>query len=249
MKAMLLAAGKGTRLGELTQNMPKPLLPIAGRPLLSFTLALLADAGVSDVVVNLHHLAAQVREQLGDGSRWGLRVRYSLEEELLGTAGAVRRAADAFTEPFLVVYGDNLLDVDLRQLVRAHQARQAAATIGLYQAPDPTAVGLVETDLDGRVRRFIEKPQPEEVTTRWANAGLYMLEPRLLASIPVGGLVDFGHDMFPRWLAGGERIFAAPLAGLVQDIGTPEGYRAAAKAVTTGLAPRLSALVRTGRVP
>src|SRR5437667_3561774 len=121
MKAMVLAAGKGTRLGNLTRSVPKPLLPVAGRPLLSYTLALLADAGVTEVVVNLHHLAAQVQERLGDGSRWGLRVRYSAEESLLGTAGAVRRAADAFSEPFLVVYGDNLLDFSVGRLVQAYQ--------------------------------------------------------------------------------------------------------------------------------
>jgi NDP-sugar pyrophosphorylase family protein len=248
MKAMVLAAGKGTRLGDLTRSVPKPLLPVAGRPLLSYTLALLADAGVTEVVVNLHHLAAQVQERLGDGSRWGLSVRYSYEETLLGTAGAVRRAADAFSESFLVVYGDNFLDFNVAHLVRAHQARQAAATIGLYQAPDPAATGRVESDPSGRVLRFVEKPDRGQITAGWSNTGVYVLHPALLATIPPVGLVDFGHDMFPRWLAAGERIYAEPLGGLVQDIGTSAGYQAAREALERGRAPRLSALVEAGKV-
>src|SRR5437016_686551 len=120
--------------------------------------------------------------------------------------------------------------------------------IGLYQAPDPAATGLVETDSNGRVLRFLEKPARCPITAGWSNAGVYVLHPALLATIPPAGSVDFGHDMFPRWLAAGERIYAQPLDGLVQDIGTPAGYQAAREALERGLAPRLSALVAAGRV-
>jgi mannose-1-phosphate guanylyltransferase len=192
------------------------------------------------VVINLHHRPERIVEALGDGSRWGVSITYSHEERLLGTAGAVKRAESHFDSPFLVLYGDNVFDVDLRSLIRLHETSGAHCTLGLHRAPDPTAAGLVETEADGRVRAFREKPPRDQVTTEWANAGVYVLEPRLLADIPAETALDFGHDLFPRWIAAGVPIYARPMEGLVQDIGTPFGYLAAHRAILSGEAPRLA---------
>jgi mannose-1-phosphate guanylyltransferase/phosphomannomutase len=183
---------------------------------------------------------------LGNGSAWGVSLAYSEEESLLGTAGAVKRAESHFDAPFLVIYGDNLLDVDLGELVRRHVASRAACSIGLFRAPDPSAAGLVETDAGGRVTRFVEKPPPEQVTTDQANAGVYVFEPLLLGRIPAGQPVDFGRDLFPVWLEAGIPVRAWLLDGLVQDIGTPDGYLAAHRAGLEGLAPRLEAVWKHG---
>lgn len=246
MKAMILAAGHGTRLSPLTDRQPKPVLPLLNQPLLTHTLALLRQFGIAQAVVNLHHRGRHIADRLGDGSNWGIPLAYSEEEQLLGTAGATKRAERYFTEPFLVLYGDNLFDVDLGSLVEEHQARRADCTIGLFRAPDPTAAGLVETDAEGQVTRFIEKPLAEQVTTEWANAGVYVLEPALLESIPPEEPLDFGHDLFPRWLNEDVRIYARPLDGLVQDTGTLAGYLAAHRAGLGGCTPRLEAGWRAG---
>lgn len=237
---MILAAGEGTRLAPLTDSHPKPVLPLVNRPHLSHTLSLLSQLDVDRVIVNLHHRPERIIEALGDGSRWGLSLYYSPEERLLGTAGAVRRAAHHFDGPFLVLYGDNLFDIDLPALIRMHEARCADCTLGLHRAPDPTAAGLVETDVSGRVLRFREKPPRDQVTTEWANGGVYVLDPSLLDDIPPDEPVDFGHDLFPKWIEAGARIYARPMEGVVQDIGTPAGYLAAHQAVLSGEAPRLA---------
>jgi len=240
VKAMILAAGEGTRLAPLTDRRPKPILPLVNRPHLSHTLFLLRQTGVDQVVINLHHRPERIIEALGDGSEWGLSLTYSPEEHLLGTAGAVRRAAPQFDAPFLILYGDNLFDIDLQALIRMHKANSAHCTLGLHRAPDPTAAGLVETDEAGRVTRFREKPPRDQVTTEWANGGVYVLDPALLEEIPEDVPTDFGHDLFPKWVEAGARIFARPMEGLVQDIGTPAGYLAAHRAVLSGEAPRLA---------
>jgi NDP-sugar pyrophosphorylase family protein len=209
-------------------------------PHLSHTLFMLRAAGIREVVINLHHRPERIIEALGDGSRWGVSITYSHEERLLGTAGAIKRAEAHFGAPFLVLYGDNLFDVDLLSLIRLHATSGAHCTLGLHRAPDPTAAGLVETEADGRVVRFREKPPREQVTTEWANAGLYVLEPWLLADIPADTAVDFGHDLFPQWIDAGVRMYARPMEGLVQDIGTPFGYLAAHEAMLSGEAPRLA---------
>jgi mannose-1-phosphate guanylyltransferase/phosphomannomutase len=241
VKAMLLAAGEGTRLAPLTEHRPKPILPVVNRPHLAHTLFLLRQFGVDQVVINLHHRPERIIEALGDGSRWGLSIAYSPEERLLGTAGAVKRAAAHFDAPFFVLYGDNLFDIDLLALIRLHESTGAHCTLGLHRAPDPTAAGLVETDEEGRVVSFREKPPRDQVTTDWANGGVYVLDPNLLADTPSETPMDFGRDLFPKWIAAGVRIYARPMEGLVQDIGTPGGYLAAHREVLSGAAPRLAA--------
>jgi mannose-1-phosphate guanylyltransferase len=237
MKAMILAAGEGTRLRPLTATCPKPMLPLGGRPVLEHTLAWLHAYGVREVAINLHHLPQVIRDHFGDGERFGVRITYSLEEELLGTAGAVRRLEDFFRETFLVVYGDVLTDLNLSALLRFHQSHGGMGTLALYRVRNPTECGLVQLDWDGRIRRFLEKPRPEEVFTDLANAGVYILEPQVIAHIPPVGPSDFGRDVFPQLLERGLALYGyiIPTTTRLIDIGSPEHYRLAQELFGQGI--------------
>jgi mannose-1-phosphate guanylyltransferase len=220
VKAVLLAAGLGTRMGEITRTTPKCLLPVAGRPLLGRWLAQLSRAGVSEVLVNTHHLAERVRDYLA-ASPPPLPVRLFHEPELLGSAGTLAANRDflAGEAAFLAVYADNASTVDLRDLVRQHRA-DAAATLGLFRVPDPERRGIVELDAEGRVTAFVEKPARPRGNLAWA--GLLVGTPALLDAIPAGRPCDLGHHVLPR-LAG--RARGVPVQGYHADIGTPAAYR------------------------
>jgi mannose-1-phosphate guanylyltransferase len=227
MKAMVLAAGRGTRLWPLTADCPKPMLPIGGKPLLEHTLVLLRQHQVTEVVINLHHGSDAITGYFGDGSRWGMCITYSHEEQLLGTAGAVRKVADLFDETFLVIYGDVFTHANLTMLTRFHKERGASVTIGLYRVSNPTQCGLVGLDASARVTRFIEKPPPELVFTDLANAGVYAIEPEVLDYLPEQPPLDFGHDVFPRLLEAGMYLFGYLMSDYLIDIGTLEKYETA----------------------
>jgi NDP-sugar pyrophosphorylase family protein len=228
MKAMVLAAGEGTRLRPLTLALPKPMVPIANTPLLERTLRLLHGQGFTEIAVNLHHRPEVIRATLGDGSALGVNLHYSLEEKLLGTAGGVKRMEAFLDDTFLVLYGDNLYHADFASLIARHRETKALATIATFTAPDPSACGLVETDHSGRVTRFMEKPPPEEVFTDQANAGVYILEPEIFRYIPEDRAYDFGKNVFPKLLAAQpDAVHALPLDGYVQDTGTIPSYRQA----------------------
>jgi NDP-sugar pyrophosphorylase family protein len=207
LKAFVLAAGAGTRLRPLTDTAPKPMVPIAGRPILEHNLRRLAEQGVSEVVMNLHHLPDVIREHFGDGSRLGLSIRYSYEPELLGTAGALRPWKHVFTEPFLLLYGDNLNGCDFRQLAAFHRARGAFATVALFWREDTSQSGIAETDDEGRVRRFLEKPPPDQAFSKWVNAGALFLEPAAVDLIPPAGAPDFSRELLPKWIAEGRAVY------------------------------------------
>jgi len=221
MKAVLLAAGLGTRMGEITRTRPKCLLPVAGRPLLGRWLEQLARAGVAEALVNTHHLAPQVRDYLA-GARPPLPVRLAHEPELLGSAGtlAENRAFLAGESAFLVVYADNASTVDLRELVREHRP-ESAATLGLFRVPDPERRGIVELDADGAVTAFVEKPPRPRGNLAWA--GLLVGGPLLLDAIPAERPCDLGHHVLPRLLG---RMRGTPIRGYHADVGTPEAYAA-----------------------
>ncbi len=240
MKALILAAGKGTRLGSLTENYPKPMLAVGGQPLLAHHMLWLRSYGVSEVAINLHHAADVIRDHFGDGSRYGMKITYSYEPELLGTAGAAKRLESFLDERFVVVYGDVFTNVDLAQLVTFHENGLARAdadaglTMSLYRVPNPTECGLVELDPAGRVLRFVEKPPPAEVFTDLANSGIFVCDPALLQEVPAATVYDFGRDLLPRLLESGCPVFGLPLASeeYVIDIGTPMGYSRAQKLAT-----------------
>jgi len=228
-KAMILAAGEGTRLRPLTLETPKVLLPIGGVPLICHTLAWLKRHGISEVAVNLHHLGEKIREFLGNGSRFGLEISYSQEEPILGTAGGVKRMEHFFDGTFIVVYGDVLTDIDLSVMIAFHQDKKALATLALFEAPNPSDVGVVQLDKEDRVVSFVEKPPREASPRSLGSGGIYVLERKVLDSIPSQGFYDFAYDVFPRLIQ--SRL---PICGYVLDfrdylidIGTPEKYRKA----------------------
>ncbi len=232
---MVLAAGEGTRLRPLTLTTPKPMIPIGNIPLLERTLRWLAREGVQEVMINLHHLPQAIMTYVGTGRLFGVTVSYSHEEELLGTAGAVKKCEEYFgDDPFYVIYGDNLLDITLAPLKQRRQSTDADAVLGTFITGNPTACGLVGCDESGRINRFQEKPNAEEVFSDQANGGVYYLTSKVFNYIPDGEAFDFGKQVFPAMLDDGANLQAVPLKGYLQDTGTPENYRQANEDVLKG---------------
>src|ERR1044071_7281375 len=211
-KAMLLAAGRGTRLRPLTETVAKCMVEISGKPVLEHNVERLREFGVTDILINLHYLPKAVSNHFGDGSRFGVRIRYAYEPELLGTAGAVRNVATFFDAPFYVWYGDNLSTCRLDRLRAFHEAKGGVATIALYHRDDPTQSGIVGLDEDDRITRFLEKPRPDQVFSHWVSAGILALDPRALAAIARTGARDFGRDVFPALLERGAPVYGYRMA-------------------------------------
>lgn len=226
MKAVVLAAGKGARLAPLTETIPKPMLLVQGRPVIDNNLARLARSGIREIYMNLHHRPGVLQEYCGDGSRWGLKITYAVETELLGTAGAVRNFSEHLgNSPFFVVYGDNYLETDPTELWTFHHERRALATIGLCEKADVTGSGIVQLDTEGRIVRFVEKPRPSEVFSHLVNGGLYVCSQAIASMIPNTVPCDFSYHVFPALLASGHRMYGRVMAGRVWGIDTPELYR------------------------
>jgi mannose-1-phosphate guanylyltransferase len=222
MQALILAGGEGTRLRPLTSTVPKPVLPLANRPFISYMIDWLEAHGFDDVVMSCGFLASQVRSVLGEGKGSGVRIRYVEEEQPLGTAGAVKHAESLLDGTFAVLNGDVLTDFDLGALARFHFERGAAATIALIAVEDPSAYGLVRTSTSGEILAFLEKPRPDEIDTDQINAGAYVLEPEVLERIEPGRAVSFEREVFPSLIGSGLYGFRAQ--GYWLDIGTPERY-------------------------
>jgi NDP-sugar pyrophosphorylase family protein len=237
MKAMILAAGEGTRLRPLTLTVPKPMIPIVGVPLLARTIQWLAEQRVTEVALNLYHRPQAILDYFGD--TWqGVRLHYFFEETLRGTAGGVKGAEAVLGDaPFYVIYGDNLIHADLRRLADFHAEHQGLATIALFHHPFPTAAGIVGVEKTGRITRFVEKPKAEDVFSDLANAGVYVLDPAVLQWIPADSPSDFGRDLFPLLLTEGKPLYGTLLEGYLQDTGTPESYRQANWDILQGTAP------------
>jgi len=204
---MILAAGLGTRLRPLTERVPKCMVRLGGKPLLEYTVERLRRFSVTDLIINLCHLPEAVPNYFGDGSKWGVRITYSVEPTALGTAGGVKKAAWFFDGPFYVCYGDNLSACDLDRLYIFHRAKGGLASIALHWRDDPTQSGIVGLDADDRVVRFLEKPRPEQVFSRWVSAGIFVLEWPVLDLIPSEGCPDFGRDVFPAMLTAGHALY------------------------------------------
>jgi len=227
MKAMILAAGEGTRLRPLTLTLPKPMVPIVGTPLLERTLLWLAEQGITEAAINLFHRPQAIPDHFGD-SFAGIRLHYFFEDTLRGTAGGLKAAEQVFRDaPFFVIYGDNLIQADLRRLARFHEGHGGGGTVGLFHHPNPTAAGIVAAEPDGRITRFIEKPSSDQVFSDLANAGVYVLDPAVLDTIPTDAPSDFGRDIFPQLLASGLPLYSTLLGGYLHDTGTPSAYRQA----------------------
>ena len=240
MKAVVLVGGEGTRLRPLTYATPKPLLPIANRPFLERQLTWMAASGIDEVVLSLGYLPDAFRAHFPDDRFGDLRLRYAVEDEPLGTAGAIRFAAETagIDERFVVCNGDVLTALDLSALVRFHDEHDARATIHLVRVADPSAFGVVPTYPDGEVKAFVEKPPPGQAPTDWINAGTYVLEPSVLEHIPAGINVSIERETFPRMLEGRGALYALEHDVYWLDIGTPDKYRAAHLDVLAGAVGR-----------
>lgn len=235
MKAMVLAAGKGTRLSPLTGEIPKPMAPVVDKPILQHIFELLSGSGVEEAYANVHHLAEVILEFFGEEARvGGMPVSFTREEHLMGTAGGVRRLVDRFEETFVVIMGDALTDVDLGEVVAFHRAHGALATVALARVDDTSQYGVVELDGEGNILSFQEKPDPAEAISNLANTGIYVLEPEVLEMIPGGTFFDFARDVFPRLLRVGAKFVGYEGSFYWSDIGTLESYRAAQQDVLGG---------------
>ena len=225
MKAILLAGGQGRRLRSITGKLPKPLVPLIGVPVLDRLLELLRRSGFTDVCATLCYRPEIIQEHCGDGSSYGVHLRYRIETEPRGTAGAVRACSDFYgRDDFLVISGDAACSFDLLQLYRQHQSSGAAVTVALYPDAEPLQYGLVLQDREGYVRHFIEKPDWPHVVTDLVNTGIYIVSPRAMTYVPEDTPFDFANDLFPLLLAADEPILGVPMDGYWCDIGTPRAY-------------------------
>ena len=222
-----MAGGEGTRLRPLTSNQPKPMVPIVGRPCMEHIVELLRQHGFEDVVVTLAFMPQAVRSYFGSGESLGVRMSYSVEETPAGTAGSVLLARDELDDTLLVISGDALCDVDLGALVRFHREKGASATIGLVSVDNPLEFGIVVTDEDGRIERFLEKPSWGQVFSDTINTGIYVLEAEVLRHVPADRPYDFSKELFPLLLEMGRPLYGYVLDGYWQDIGNLDQYRQA----------------------
>jgi mannose-1-phosphate guanylyltransferase/phosphomannomutase len=227
VKAVVMAGGEGTRLRPLTSNQPKPMVPIVGKPCMEHILELLRRHGFTDVVVTVAFLPQAIRSYFGDGDTLGMSIEYSVEESPLGTAGSVRLASGVLEETFLVISGDALCDIDLGALVATHREKGASVTIGLKSVDNPLEFGIVVTDEDGRIERFLEKPSWGQVFSDTINTGIYVLEPEVLKHVPTNRPYDFSKELFPLLLEMGRPLYGHVCEGYWQDIGNLDQYRQA----------------------
>jgi mannose-1-phosphate guanylyltransferase len=232
MRAMILAAGLGTRLRPVTYEMPKPMVPVLNRPVMEHIVELLARHGFAEVIVNLHWFPGLIRERFGDGTRFGIQLSYSQEEALLGTAGGVRNAADFLGDQFLVISGDALTDIDLAAMRDFHASHDGIATLATKRVDDTSQVGVVITGADGRVQGFQEKPDPAEALSNLANCGIYMFRSEIFEYfVPEGersraagpddppGFTDWALDVMPALLDGDVPFYSHEVDAYWNDIG------------------------------
>ena len=224
MKAVIMAGGEGTRLRPLTSTAPKPMLPLANRPMMEHVVNLLKQHGFDEIVVTVAFLANHIKTYFGDGSEFGVSISYADEPVPLGTAGSVANAKERLDETFLVISGDVLTDINLTQILDFHRERKAVATLGLTAVDNPLEFGIVITNEDGTIERFLEKPTWGQVFSDTINTGIYVLEPEVFEYIPSGRSVDFSGEVFPALLAAGRPLYGAVVEGYWEDVGTLEAY-------------------------
>ena len=248
MKAMILAAGKGTRVRPITYTIPKPLIPILQKPVMEFLLELLRQHGFDEVMVNVSHLAHEIESYFRDGQRFGVDIAYSFEGrivdgelvgEALGSAGGIRRIQDFnefFDDTFVVLCGDALIDLDLTEALRQHKEKGAIATVITKDVPKDkvSSYGVVVTDEDNRITAFQEKPSVEEALSTKINTGIYILEPEVIDYIPPNQVYDLGSDLFPKLVAKGAPFYAIPMDFQWVDIGKVPDYWHAIRGVLLG---------------
>jgi len=225
MKALLLAGGLGTRLRPLTEQLPKPMAPVANRPWLEYLILQLKEQGIMELVIALKHYPDFIRSHFGDGSRFGVSIAYTLEDKALGTAGAIKHAESLLGDRFLALNADVVQRIDLLPLLEFHREHGGAVTIGLTEVKDPTQFGVVERTRSGRILRFVEKPKKGEAPSNLINAGIYVMEREVLSFIPPGREVSVERETFPELIASGAGVYGFPMKGYWMDMGTHERYR------------------------
>jgi mannose-1-phosphate guanylyltransferase len=237
LRAVVLAAGKSTRIASIADGMPKPLLEIGGEAILVRNLRWLAESGIEQVWINLHYRPEAIQQRVGDGGRLGLRVHYSYEPKLLGTAGGVRQIASGWNETFLVLYGDSLVRADLGTMRQVHRHSGALATIGLFdRSRHPhtgIAGGTVTLSASGNIASFNERGAAK--LSSLVNAGLYFVEPEILLNVPAASFYDFGWQLFPQLLTSGPPIRGHVIDGYCLGIDTPQAYRRALELINEGM--------------
>jgi len=224
MRGLILAGGQGTRLRPLTINTPKPIVPVANSPFLLYQIDLLQSGGIEDIILSLSYQPRKIEDLLKDGTDYGVRIRYAVEASPLGTGGAFKNAQSQIDSTTVVFNGDVLTSIDLNAVIAFHRERKAVATIVLTPVDNPSAYGLVETNAEGWVQRFIEKPGPNEITCNTINAGIYVLEPSVLSYMPQDEPYSFERGLFPTLLENEERVLAFVNDKYWIDIGTPKKY-------------------------
>lgn len=224
MKAVILVGGLGTRLRPLTCNTPKPMIPLVNQPFIELMLLRLRDQGIDEVVLAVQYLAEQFIAALGDGSRLNMKLHIIEEPEPRGTAGAVKNVEHLLDGTTFVFNGDVMTDLDLQAMLAYHREKQSKVTISLTPVDDPTQFGLVEMEKDSRVRRFLEKPRAEDITTDLINAGTYIIEPEMLRYVPPNQFYMFERGLFPVVLQTGDAMFGFPSRAYWTDIGKPQTY-------------------------
>ena len=227
MKAVIMAGGEGSRLRPLTCALPKPMVPVLNRPCMEHTVYLLRQQGIADIAVTLQYLPEEIKSYFGNGSGYGVRLNYFIEDTPLGTAGSVKNASSFLDETFVVISGDALTDCNLQEAVEFHRAKNALVTLVLTTVTCPLEYGVVITDEQGRIVRFLEKPGWGEVFSDTVNTGIYILEPEVLDYINEQEMVDFSKDLYPQLLAEGKPLYAYVTKGYWCDIGNVEQYQQA----------------------
>ncbi len=246
MKAIILCAGKGERLKPLTSNIPKPMIPINGKPLLEYLILLCKKYGIRDIAINTSYLPEKIKEYFGDGSKFGVDIRYSFEQELLGAAGALNNFRDFLdsSEPFIVLYGDNITDVNLDKMIKFHKEKKALATLFLHKqemADEKTTPGAVVFDAENRITNIIENPNKKQIeflknipdNRKLTNSGIYILNPEVLEFIPED-FSDFARDIFPELIKKGKNLFAYYSDCYFKEVGQLSRYNLAKQEIESG---------------
>lgn len=235
---MILGAGIGSRLDPLTRSLPKPIVPVVGKPVMGHIIDHLRETGISDIIINTQYLGHRIQETIGDGSAYGVKVTYSPEDQLWGDAGGLKRCEPFFRtdddDTLLVVGGDDLSDIDIAAVIAEHRDKKAMATIAVTPVEDPSAFGICVTDENGFITRFQEKPKREEAFSNLANTGIYVFNHKVFDYIPAETFYGFGKDVLPGMLAVGEPMLAVTSEAYWQDVGNLVIYRQAQKDAIDG---------------
>ncbi|MFT8315557.1 MAG: NDP-sugar synthase [Clostridium sp.] len=234
MKALFLAGGKGTRLKPLTNKLPKPMIPIMTKPLLERNIAELKKCNIDEIVLSVCYKPQHIRKYFEEGNRQGVKIHYVKEDVPLGTGGAIKNTEKFYDNTFLIFNSDILSDIDFKDMIEYHKSKKADVTIAVTAVRNPTAYGVIEYDENNYAKSFVEKPSPNQITSNYINAGIYIFEPKVLKEIPNGKVVSVEKEIFPMLLKKGYKIAVYDRLSYWMDVGTPKKYLEAHKDIMTG---------------